>query len=369
MSLCSKQKYDLLFPNTEGALSSEWTIIPGFAAGKQRVEFNGNCRTCCLQSFDTTRILTDCFTSSGTCSNECRYGSKYGCQNIFVDTCTNASGGDYNRAWFQADQPFCTTVARQNIYTPNGEFTPENVPFIQNQMLTVFNRAFPNGFSEPGNTFQQNIQVFCKDNPEVCAKALTEKCSEYTVTELSTQPNIAKLCGCYLPPIQYARSQNLYGLPRQCQPICNTQNSVNYVNPQTYNQEICTSSTCIIDNITVNLLNSTAGNINLTQFCSSCGISTPCSCRISNVNITAVNTALRNITLDQKCGAEVECYAANPNDIDGPAIRVDCTTGEAEDISNRTLSLTLIIIIAVSVTIVILFVIWLLLRVKKKTKK
>lgn len=364
MSLCSKSNYDLLFPTPSGALSSEWTNIPGLASGKQRIDFNGNCRSCCLQSYDSTRVLTDCFTDTGTCSNECRYGSKFGCQTIFVNTCTNASGGDYNRAWFQSTQPFCTTVARQNIYTPNGDFIDENIPFIQHQMLTVFSRAFPNGFSEPGNTFQQNIQVFCKDNPEACAPALTKMCSEYTVTELSTQPNIAKLCGCYLPPVQYARSQNLYGLPRQCQPICNTGNTVRYVNPQTYQQEICTSSTCIIDNITVNLLNSTAGNINLTQFCSSCGISTPCSCRISNVNITAVDAALKNITLDQKCGSNVECFAANPNDLNGPAIKVDCVTGESEQ-NTSTPILLISIISVISAIIVILLIVWIINKTKK----
>lgn len=369
MSLCSIALYDLLFENWDGALASEWALGPGNTRfARQRVAFNGNCRECCLNSYDRTRAYADCFTNTGTCSQECRYGSKFGCQNIFIDTCVNASGGDFNRAWFLGTQPFCTTMASQNIYNSTGEFTAENIPFIQAQMMTVFQRAFPNGFTEPGSSFQNNISGFCKNNPEACAPALTKLCENYTVLELSTQPNISKLCGCYLPPIQYARSQNLFGLPRQCQPICNTGDAVRYINPQTYQQEICTNSTCIIDNITINLLNSTAGNINLTQFCSSCGISTPCSCRISDVNISVVDAALKNITLDQKCGSSVDCYAADPNNPNGPAIKVNCTTGVPEEETKQTMWLTIISSV-VGGLIIIFFIIWLILRVKLQRQK
>lgn len=363
--ICSPGLYDY---NLNTNLNrNEWDVIPTTISEfmSLRTSFNAPCATCCRLSYDENRSADNCFVGNDTCAPECRYGSGAGCQQLFIDQCVNIEPPNtYERVWFNEQTQLCKRLARQNLYTPSGEPDLRNTRFIQQHMATIFSNAFPDGFSNTPSSLQTSFTQFCKDNPNACSLALTQQCSRYSTEELSLNPNIASLCGCYLQPSNYARLLNFFGVQRECQPICNTNFPVQYTDPQTLQPRQCTSSLCFINDITLNLINSTTGNINFSQVCSSCGPNANCTCSINNVRITAVEASLRNINLSQECGGVINCFGQNPDNPDGPAIPINCETLEPDDPDSGGFTGILLYSILGSI-ILILLIIYIIFAVRK----
>lgn len=344
----------------------EWQSVPTTLGNViwRRTNFNAGCAACCRLSYDENRSDENCFVGNNTCSPECRYGSGAGCQQVFIDQCVNIEPPNtYERAWFNESSQICQRLTRQNLYTPNGDADLRNTQFIQEHMETIFNNAFPEGFSNTPGSLQTSFTQFCKQYPNACSRALTQQCSRYSAEELSLYPNIASLCGCYLQPSNYARLLNFFGVQRECQPICNSNFPVKYTDPQTLQPRQCTSSLCFINDITLNLINSTAGNINFSQVCSSCGPNANCTCTINNVRITAVEASLRNINLSQECGGTINCFGQNPDNPDGPAIPINCRTLEPDEPGSELTDILLYSILGG--IILILLIIYIIFAVRK----
>ena len=112
-------------------------------------------------------------------------------------------------------------------------------------------------------------------------------------------------------------------------PYCNRAGTIPAVGPDGVTPLTCTNNICLIDDVTINLINSSvSGNLAFDQVCGGCGSSSPgvtssCSCIIQGDSITAVNSQINgNISLNQSCtGSVIQCVTTdtNGNKIQTPA--------------------------------------------------
>lgn len=179
-------------------------------------------------------------------------------------------------------------------------------------MSTAFQQYAGEGFSimanpgEPGySDFQNDLFQICLENPMICNDTLNLICSAETLDKISRQPSRMRWCGCYLPPTEYEKYLSIYQLPGiECTPPCN-QNWVVPLATKAENAIVeCETSTCIIDNITINLVNSITGGISIDQVCGSCGgEGNVCNCLIENDTIDVIDSKIEGkISFRQSCG-------------------------------------------------------------------
>lgn len=192
--------------------------------------------------------------------------------------------------------------------------------------------------------------------------------------------NIFQACGCHLPASQYAEWSNL-GINEkgsECDPLCLLPSVVGqFVNGV---QVPCNQNICIIDNITVDLINSqVSGGINFSSVCGNCsGTSGNCRCIFSNINVLQNNSTVSGgINFSQNCGGN--CFVPSST-VSGELDKVDCATGNPlagqgffskiwDSIKSWFSSnSTIIIIIIVIFVIVSLFFLWAYSSKSKKTK-
>ncbi len=130
---------------------------------------------------------------------------------------------------------------------------------------------------------------------------LIEQCAPYTSEDILAYPLLRMWCGCFLNSDVY---EELYpNIASECTPFCNSSDVIQ-------RSVQCQGSTCIIDDVTVSIINSTTGYISINQFCNACAtvtstdtqsVTQKCNCTISNVNITAISSKVGNISIDQLC--------------------------------------------------------------------
>jgi hypothetical protein len=231
----------------------------------------------------------------------------------------------YLRNLYSATTEYCPTQ-----FPPNGT-PPAPVPLSvsglennQNLMAAVFARYQQNGFvigSIPGTQGYSVFQNFlfdtiCSQNPEVCASALQVICSQYTADRLTFNPELSFFCGCYLPNAEYDTYAELYSINKECTPMCNRNNVIPLVDGAG-NVLSCQQGVCLIDNITINLIDSQVGNgVSFGNFCNSCTPTSQCNCTISGTTIDVVNTTIGgSVVLNNGC-SQTLCIENTPN---GPA--------------------------------------------------
>jgi len=109
-----------------------------------------------------------------------------------------------------------------------------------------------------------------------------------------------------------------------CDPMCmnsDIQNYGDFGGP-------CTGTNCVIDNVTVNIIDSETGGINIDQACGNCsadpsGTGGNCSCYISDVTISEMGSDTGAIDMTQQCGT---CYVFTDDDI-ATAQPIECGGG------------------------------------------
>lgn len=134
--------------------------------------------------------------------------------------------------------------------------------------------------------------------------------------------NIYQACGCHLPSSQYSEWNNL-GVDQvnvACDPVCMLPNVIPQYNNGT--RASCTQNLCVLDNITIDIVNSQTGNINFNTLCGNCPNGN-CRCVFSNINIFQSGSSVGNIDFSQNCGS---CSMPDPNN-PGNFIDIDCKNG------------------------------------------
>jgi hypothetical protein len=158
--------------------------------------------------------------------------------------------------------------------------------------------------------FYSNVAPYlCSAAPGTCDNILYDFCEVFTRNDCIRDASIQKLCGCFLRQKEYPYASQ--GLDQvSCDPICQYNKTIPrgyQTSSGNWEKDTCNKNVCILDNITVNLLNSKTGNIDIGQVCSSCGGSgNACQCWIRNVSIDQINSQTKRINISQKCGNN--CY-------------------------------------------------------------
>jgi hypothetical protein len=94
------------------------------------------------------------------------------------------------------------------------------------------------------------------------------------------------------------------------------------------NPIVCTQDVCLIDNITINIINAEiAGGLNFNQVCNNCAGGN-CSCIVDGLTIDVANETINGnvVPVGQGCG-NVSCTQSNPANTGPDNIPVPCGTG------------------------------------------
>ena len=204
------------------------------------------------------------------------------------------------------------------IPRPLDNVPPGGLTWSQRLMNVVFAKYTRLGFQLPAptgspgySTFQQFLHnyVGCP-YPIVIQQGLQATCSSQTMESISLNPALVDWCGCYLPEEEYAKYIDTYRINKSCVPACNSSSAIKLVSANnTYVP--CTQGVCIIDDVTINIINSSGGDIGLNQVCNC----QDCTCVVDNTSITVVNSEFGDININNKCGT-IQCTNANGQLVD-----------------------------------------------------
>jgi len=340
-NVCSSQIGDLHtipgFCGTASAcknISSEWDFHAKYKCSCKdyqivcrRTAFNGDPKTCCLNNYNFNKIPSNCFSDSAqknTCDPKYRDSTSPGCREVFNTICIVESGRDedFSRAW---EDGFCRQMIGQNLLGPSGELNPpDDVEWTRQAMSSVFSKYFSTvgGIRPPGDegSFQRTLFSLCTDYPAACETALRDLCGRYGTDDVEGNSNIANFCGCHLPESSYALYEDLFSISKICTPLCAHPTTIPVTDDSGVTQ-VCRSSVCVIDNVTLNYFDSQGGNIDFKQVCGGCEGAASCRCFITGISIEAAESKLSGINLEQNCQGALDCYRQG---IDGRAIKVDC---------------------------------------------
>ena len=316
--------------------------ITGRGVRCKRVAFTGDPLLCCLRDKACNPSSTDefCFTDSSkqhTCDPGLRDQSSRDCQFVLHDFCVgtgvdsqtfinrwlgdvNVDGQTYNRP--------CYHAIYRNLYKDQagaclgipGVGYPHAFGYVwvQNLLDAVFERYIQEGGNldaRPGD--EGNIQLnsmlwdICFDEPGLCEKALFRYCTNVTTETLVRRVGLQSWCGCYMQPEQYFKYTNLYQISKECTPACNVEGIIRVPSDNGVGIKKCRQSLCIIDQVTIDIIQSkvgSTGGITFNQLCSGCANGTTCSCILSDLTLTIVDSEIGNIDISQNCGSNAACY-------------------------------------------------------------
>ena len=209
----------------------------------------------------------------------------------------------------------------------------------------------------------------CQDYPGGCDDVLTQVCSGYSRQDLGANPNLAKLCGCFMSDAQYDSYTGAFGVSKICDPACVLQSAIKPRDPS--NQCVtssCGQTICVMDNITIDILNkSSTGDITFGQACSACTGGAGCTCNISDISITSVESQIGDINFNQQCGT-VNCYKSDANGVPQLVTCEQGSTGGGSGSGTGFLSSNVIFFIIVGIVIlIVLLIIIVLLASRNKT--
>lgn len=350
--------------------------IVGGGLACHRLSFKGDPVTCCFKDMectnnDPTANPPQCFSDPGkqqTCADGKNGQPNYrslvseDCQDVLFQYCTGTLPNDdpNSTAWLDRwTQPgtfgSCSYALQRNLFRganpclptiPSGPTGICNIPpplpldsegyfWAQRLVAAAMTRYEEQGFqigALPGfpgfNPWQDFMYSnICCPYPGLCQDSLERICATQTAQRISLNPAVAQWCGCHLPPEEYQEYSVKFNIPPQCSPTCNRAGTIPIVG---INAEpiTCQQNICLIDGITINLVNAQiGGDIEFDQICGNCG-GTQCSCIVSDTTIDISNGTIGGnfIPVAQGCGS-ITCSQTNPG-ITGPAtLTVQCGTG------------------------------------------
>lgn len=378
-----------------------------------RTQFTGNNLQCCFKDYDCTHNNNDCFTDSDknhTCPTEYRSFANGACVDLMDSYCVGEAPGDSSTTnWidrWDINNPkscYAYILRRLGPTDPNhclplpvpqpGLCNIANVPFnatgyvdVSNLMNRVMQKYNDLGYvvgSLPGqptyNAFQEFLYNYvCCPFPSLCQSALSSACSTETSQRLQFNPVKLKWCGCHLPQKEYQEYSIKYNVQPQCSSLCNKSDVIKQAGTD-LNPIVCKTNSCIIDNTTVNIINSQiGGGINFSQMCGECsqcdvnGICT-CNCIISATEVDILNSQIGGNVVPalNQCGP-TSCVQRNSGTNGPEYVPVSCSTiGEnvyteydakllqAKETANKKSCLWTILICGL-ILVLIFLVIWIL---------
>lgn len=268
--------------------------------------------------------VVECCTNPGT-SKSCggwRSGTGGSCIEFMLNYCTENNWND--------PQGVC------NNYI-NNPALPADAKLVVHDYVLQYVKDQPYNSQDP---VYKNVIPYLCSRPNVfgvCDDVLNNFCSSYSRDDLEKDETLQVLCGCHLQPKDYPYSG--WGIPSSCDSICLYENTI-----QNSSYQKCQSNSCIIDNVTVDIINSEVDNgINFGQVCGSCGshsgsrdgTNPVCECWLSGININDINSIIKGgINLQQSCGGK--CFYVPSGQDPRLGIPVDCDTLEPKGCTNNS---------------------------------
>jgi hypothetical protein len=314
--------------------------IAGQSARCRRKEFKGDPQTCCLRDLACNKEEQFCFQDGDktkTCDPKYRDMASSSCKEIMYNYCI---GKDTSRSevWMARwlgdvsingkiyNKP-CYNLLYRELY--NGQSAGcsnppvigggiiDNAGYVYDQDLlnAMISRYIQDGGDlSGGESTEGNIKLntmiwtICNQTPGLCQKALYNYCANINGETILRNPNLLPWCGCYMPPEQYEKYTSLYQISRECTPVCNMSSTLKPATSDGGSFLTCKQSTCIIDDISINIAKSQVGEVEFTQLCNSCTSSGTCNCIINGGNFDIVNSKTGNISISQQCSGTSSCF-------------------------------------------------------------
>lgn len=351
-----------------GGAECECVSSNGSSTGRRcavrRVAYRGNPAACCLigasssQTYNTTgdhwalrpniknewwKIIGD---SDYTCDPDATRNCLLQPGTAVTEVAKVCSTLDYEgtkRAWYKQNP----TPTEPNGYCYN---------FVNNAQSQVGKIVLTAAIHEMATS--PNYREFGKDNPPnaqmintllglcstgsaagVCDGDLANMCSTYTRQDILdaynkyiqnnndiASKNLYQACGCHLKPSEYNEWAKV-GVDETnvaCDPICMLPDVVKQFVNNT--QATCNQNLCVIDNVSIDILNSQTGNINFNVVCGNCGGSSgqTCRCIFGDISIFQSGSNTGALNFQQNCGGN--CQIPDPKQF-GNFINIDCNTG------------------------------------------
>lgn len=291
------------------------------------------------------------------------------CISVMSDFCSTDEplGDTYTEKW-EGDEftSECRGYATLNAGN-QVQYVPAIDSYVRRYLLTDAN---PITFAQQGSLVYdpaiEDVIDVCQTYPGGCDAVLDQVCGSFTRQDLRDNPNLGKLCGCFMDDLVYDQYQGAFGVQKICDPACTLQSAIKPRDPGNQFQTLqCGQTICVIDDVKIDLLNNTTtGDITFAQSCQSCaGGGGGCQCFISDISITATESQLGNISLEQECGSPPFCYQS---DAFGVPQLVDCSvledefdggTSPASNIPTTTILIAIGIIVAIIVIVIVLIVV------------
>ena len=316
-----------------GSGSCSWA---GVHQSCKRVAFNGNPLACCRRSATIDGTSLFCFddnTMLRTCAPQYRGFLQPSCTPLMAAYCSNDSETGYENKWNGTPaSDDCLRYVQENagdlaFYQPVISAMVTRYLLTDNHPITSIQTS-----GSSYDPFIETVVDVCRSNAGACDAVLTQKCASVTRDQLSDNVNLANLCGCFMPDLQYA-SNSSFGITRECDPVCAIGSAVGQLDPTTSDPAEflkCKQSICVIDDVEINILaHSVTGPISFSQACGSCAGNAgtgSCRCYIENVSLTSINSLIGDVSFNQQCGGAPLCYKSAPV-AGAPPIQVDCGTG------------------------------------------
>lgn len=340
----------------------------------RRIQFTGNPLTCCFNDLECTdddpsSNPAKCYSDGDKRQHACANGKNgqpnyrslvsKDCQDQLLQYCTGTLPTDdpnslnWLTRWTEGGTASCTYAIQRNMFEVGGSghcFTPPeiipgvcNLPpplplssegyfWAQSLVSAAMARYTEQGFeigTLPGfpgyNPWQDFLYAnVCCPYSGLCQDGLDLVCADKTAQRISFNPAIAQWCGCHLPAGEYESYSTQFNIPPQCTPMCNRSGTIpiSGINADPIR---CTQNICLIDNVTVNLVNSQIGNgIQFDQMCDNCP-GGQCSCIISNATVDVENSTIAGnlVPIGEGCGT-LTCTQVNPGSTGPSSITVPC---------------------------------------------
>jgi len=220
--------------------------------------------------------------------------------------------------------PFCLPVMLKNCTPTTWDITDNCDKYMayfsgadtsaQEQVLTSALSGWVSGLNggkpSSADPFVKTATKYCSQFPGLCDTYLQDACKNVTKDDLLNNPDLSKLCGCFMQDKEYM----LPGIiPVECNGACaiNNHPDINGVTRGQLNKIsgireplVCDQSTCVIDDVSISMIDTQVdGKVQFNQLCGNCPDG-DCTCVLNNISIYAANSVLGgDIDFSQSCSS------------------------------------------------------------------
>lgn len=255
-----------------------------------------------------------------------------GCQQTMTTFCTPdvwggvTQTGNFNGGWLCDN--YAKSSNQANIFSSTNSNAAQGV--IQASVSNFYTPISSGGLGHlptDNHPFVTKAIEMCAQYPGTCDNILSNVCSQYSLDDLDASKNVStwdpagtnllQTCGCFLPSNQYYL-QN--GMTVPCNTICNFPGTI----PQgstSGKAATCTGGTCVIDDVSIDMMNSYSGSINFNQICNTCQANQPCTCYLRDIDIQTQNSEYKTQTISGNC---TSCFTLS-DDTPPIATPIPCT--------------------------------------------